>query len=227
MSGKLYGVGVGPGDPELLTIKAARIITEADIVAVPGEEKESSIAWKIARQAVKELDNKKVICIYMPMRKDEKFLEESHNNGADEIAAYLNQGKSVAFLTLGDPTVYSTYIYIHKIVSARGYETEIVSGVPSFCAAAACLNRGLVEKSEQLHVLPSSYDIESALELSGTKVLMKAGKKISAVVEQLRKLDCKASMVENCGMENEKVYKNLNEIEKDAGYYSLIIVEEN
>lgn len=227
MSGKLYGVGVGPGDPELLTIKAVRIITEADILFVPGEEKESSIAYKIAKQAVEEIDKKEVISIHMPMTKDEKRLEESHKNGANEIIHYLDQGKIVAFLTLGDPTVYSTYIYLHKIIRERGYETEIISGIPSFCAVAARLNQGLVEKSEQLHVIPSSYDIKDALELSGTKVLMKAGKKISAVVEQLQKLNCQASMIENCGMENEKIYKCLNEIKEDAGYYSLIIVKEN
>lgn len=227
MSGKLYGVGVGPGDPELLTVKAVRIITQADIVAVPGEQKEKSVAWKIARQAVEGLDSKKIISINMPMTKDEKLLKECHNKGADEIIDCLKQGKIVAFLTLGDPTVYSTYIYIHKIISDKGYETEIVSGIPSFCAVAARLNQGLVEKSEQLHVLPSSYDIKAALELPGTKVLMKAGKKISAVVEQLQKLDCQASMVENCGMENERVYRSLDEINRDAGYYSLIIVKES
>ncbi|ABX41750.1 precorrin-2 C(20)-methyltransferase [Lachnoclostridium phytofermentans] len=227
MFGKLYGVGVGPGDPELLTIKAVRILKEADILAVPGEEKESSVAYKIASQSVKEIDNKKIISIHMPMTKDEKRLEESHNNGAGEIISYLEQGKNVAFLTLGDPTIYSTYIYLHKIVSERGYETEIISGIPSFCAVAAKLNQGLVEKNEQLHVVPSSYDIKDAMELSGTKVLMKSGKKISSVVEHLKTLNCQASMVENCGMENERIYQSLDEIKDDAGYYSLIIVKEN
>jgi precorrin-2/cobalt-factor-2 C20-methyltransferase len=227
MYGKLYGVGVGPGDPELLTIKAVRIITEADILAVPGEQKEGSVAYKIASQAVEEIDKKIIISIYMPMTKDEKRLKESHNKGANEIISYLDQGKNVAFLTLGDPTIYSTYIYLHKIISERGYETEIISGIPSFCAVAARLNRGLVEKNEQLHVIASSYDFKDALELSGTKVLMKAGKKICTVVEQLQKLNCQAIMVENCGMENEKIYGSLNEIKKDANYYSLIIVKEN
>jgi precorrin-2/cobalt-factor-2 C20-methyltransferase len=227
MPGKLYGVGVGPGDPELLTIKAVRIIAESDTIAVPREQKESSVAYKIARQAVKEIEGKETLSIHMPMTKDESLLEESHNRGADEIISCLDQGKDVAFLTLGDPTVYSTYIYLHKIISERGYETEIISGIPSFCAVSARLSQSLVEKSEQLHVIPSSYDIKDALKLSGTKVLMKAGKKISAVVEELQKLDCQASMIENCGMENEKIYESLDEIKKNSGYYSLIIVKEN
>lgn len=227
MFGKLYGVGVGPGDPELLTIKAVRIIKEADVLAVPGEQKEGSVAYRIAKQAINEIDKKEIISIPMPMTKDEKRLEESHKKGAEEIINYLEMGKTVAFLTLGDPTIYSTYIYLHKRMKESGYETEIISGIPSFCAVAAKLNQGLVEKNEQLHVIPSSYDIEDTIALSGTKVLMKSGKKISTVIEYLKTKDCQVSMVENCGMEDEKIYRSLDEIKDDAGYYSLIIVKEN
>ena len=227
MFGKLYGVGVGPGDPELLTIKAVRIIKEADILAVPGEQKEGSVAYRIAKQAINEIDKKEIISIPMPMTKDEKHLEDSHKKGAEEIIHYLEQGKTVAFLTLGDPTIYSTYIYLHKRIKESGYETEIISGIPSFCAVAAKLNHGLVEKNEQLHVIPSSYDIEDTIALSGTKVLMKSGKKISTVIEYLQTKDYQVSMVENCGMEDEKIYRSLDEIKDDAGYYSLIIVKED
>lgn len=227
MFGKLYGVGVGPGDPELLTIKAVRIIKEADVLAVPGEQKEGSVAYRIAKQAINEIDKKEIISISMPMTKDEKRLEESHKKGAEEIINYLEKGKTVAFLTLGDPTIYSTYIYLHKRIKESGYETEIISGIPSFCAVAAKLNQGLVEKNEQLHVIPSSYDIEDTIALSGTKVLMKSGKKISTVIEYLKTKDCQVSMVENCGMEDEKIYRSIDEIKDDAGYYSLIIVKEN
>lgn len=76
-------------------------------------------------------------------------------------------------------------------------------------------------------MIPSSYDIKDALELSGTKVLMKAGKKMNEVISQLQNIDCQVSMVENCGMENEKIYKRLEEIKEKSGYYSLIIVKEN
>jgi precorrin-2/cobalt-factor-2 C20-methyltransferase len=227
VSGKLYGVGVGPGDPELLTIKAVRIMKEAEVIAVPGEQKEGSVAYQIAKQAVPEIETKKVISIYMPMTKDRALLEESHTKGAEEITRYLDQGKTVAFLTLGDPTIYSTYIFLHQRISEESYETEIISGIPSFCAVAAKLNQGLVEKDEQLHVIPSSYDIKAAMAMPGTKVLMKAGKKLASVVEYLKTLNCRASMVENCGMEKEKVYRSLDEIEDAAGYYSLIIVKED
>ena len=130
------------------------------------------------------------------------------------------------FLTLGDPSVYSTYLYIHKKVQAAGYETEIISGITSFCAAAARLNIGLVEKAQQLHVIPASYQIEEALKLPGTKVLMKAGKKIEQVKEVLQQQDAQVVMIENCGMPGEKVYYGADAIPEDAGYYSLIIVKE-
>lgn len=226
MSGKLYGIGIGPGDPELLTLKAVRIINECDIIAVPGEEKENSVAYKIAKQAMDDLDNKTIIAISMPMTKDKEILENNYNKGAKCIMKYLDQNKKVGFLTLGDPTVYSTYIYLHKIISEKGYETEIISGVPSFCAVSARLNDSLVERQEMLHVIPSSYDIEDGLKMKGTKVLMKAGKKMGKVKSRLKEMNCKVTMIENCGMENEKIYKTVDEINEDASYYSLIIVKE-
>lgn len=227
MAGKLFGLGIGPGDPELLTLKAVRIIQESDVIAVPGKVKEESVAYQITKQAVKELDEKEIIAVHMPMTKDQEKLEISHNEGADQVEKYLKEGKNVAFLTLGDPTVYSTYLYIHKRIQDRGYEVEIVSGITSFCAVAARLNIGLVEKAEPLHVIPASYQIEDALKLPGTKVLMKAGKKMAMVKEELQKRNERAVMIENCGMENEKIYRSVEEIPEDAGYYSLIIAKEN
>ena len=132
----------------------------------------------------------------------------------------------MAFLTLGDPTVYATYLYVHKRILAMGFEAEIVSGITSFCAVAARLNIGLVEKAEPLHVIPASYQIEEALKLPGTKVLMKAGKKIGQVREELLRRGETVVMIENCGMEGEQIYRSAQEIPDDAGYYSLIIAKE-
>lgn len=224
--GKLFGVGVGPGDPELMTLKAVRVIREADVVAIPGKEKEGCIAYQIAKGAVKELDEKEFLYIHMPMTKDKEELEKSHDAGAAFVTECLRKGKNVAFLTLGDVTVYSTYLYIHRRVAAAGFETEIINGIPSFCAVASRLGIGLVENREELHVIPATYGIEEALKLSGTKVLMKSGKKIGKVKEALQEAGCEAYMVENCGMENEKVYRSAAEINENAGYYSLLIVKE-
>ena len=110
---------------------------------------------------------------------------------------------------------------------AQGYETEIVCGITSFCAVSARLNTGLVEKAEPLHVIPASYQIEDALKLPGTKVLMKAGKKMKDVKAELLAQGAEAMMIENCGMPDEKIYRTVEEIPEDAGYYSLIIIKEN
>lgn len=226
MKGKLYGVGVGPGDPELLTLKAIRIIKESDIIAIPSKNKEDCMAYKIVKGAIIDLDKKEFLCIDMPMTKDKKILSESHSNGAKDIIRELAKGKNIAFLTLGDPTVYSTYIYIHKIILKEGYNAEIISGITSFCAAAARINIGLVEKSEELHIIPASYQIEDALEMEGTKVLMKSGKQIKNVKDIINKKKLNAVMVENCGMDNEKVHNDLSTVGDNASYYSLIIVKE-
>lgn len=226
MTGKLYGIGVGPGDPELLTLKAVRLIKECDVIAVPGKQKEETVAYKIVQQAVPEIAEKECLEVDMPMTKDKEKLEQSHNAAFEKISQVLDEGKSIGFLTLGDPCVYSTYIYVHKKIQQAGYETEIISGIPSFCAVSARLNQGLVERSEMLHVIPSSYGSEEGMKLPGTRVLMKAGKKMAQVREQLKKKNVQVAMIENCGMENEKIYRSAEEIPEEAGYYSLIIVKE-
>lgn len=226
MSGKLYGVGVGPGDPELLTLKAMRLVREADVIAVPGEDPKESVAYKIVKGAYEKLDEKELMAVPMPMTKDKEVLEKSHAQGTKMVQEELDKGHKVVFLTLGDPTVYSTYLYIHKRICELGYDTEIVSGIPSFCAVSARLNTGLVEKAEPLHVIPASYQIQEALKLPGTKVLMKAGKKMKEVKAQIQELGSKGVMIENCGMPDEKIYRSIEEIPEDAGYYSLIIVKE-
>lgn len=226
MKGTLYGIGVGPGDPELLTLKALRLIKEADIIALPGEEPRETVAYKIVEGAYKELSEKVLLPVPMPMTKDSELLEKYHDEGAALIKKELDAGKNVAFLTLGDPTVYSTYIYVHKRIKEMGYHTEIISGITSFCAVSAKLNTGLVEKAQMLHVIPASYQVEEALKLPGTKVFMKAGKKMKTVKEAILSSGSQGMMVENCGMPEEKIYKSVEEIPDTAGYYSLIIVEE-
>ena len=157
MSGILYGVGVGPGDPELMTLKAVRMIRENEVIAVPGANVRETVAYKIAVQAAPELAEKELLPIYMPMTHDKQVMEENHQKGALEMEAYLKEGKNVVFLTLGDPTIYSTFTYLQKIVESHGFQTALVSGITSFCAAAARINQPLVEWNQQLHVLPAVH----------------------------------------------------------------------
>ena len=113
MAGKLYGVGVGPGDPELMTLKAVRLIKECDFVAVPKSGEGEGVAKQIARRAVGEeiFDQKQLVEVAMPMTRDPQLLEESHRQAAEQIEALLDGDKTVVFLTLGDPAIYSIYMY--------------------------------------------------------------------------------------------------------------------
>lgn len=226
MKGTLYGVGVGPGDPELMTLKAVRLIRENMIIAVPGADPKETVAYKIAVQAVPELAEKELLPIYMPMTHDPEELERNHAKGAKSLEEVLDQGKNIVFLTLGDPCVYSTFSYLQKRVEKNGYHTELVSGITSFCAAAARLNIPLSEWNEQLHVVPAVHRLDSTLNESGNYILMKSGKKMNQVKEILAQSGRDVLMVENCGMENEHIYRSVEEIPDDAGYYSLIIAKE-
>ena len=226
MKGTLYGVGVGPGDPELMTLKAVRLIRENMIIAVPGADPKETVAYKIAVQAVPELAEKELLPIYMPMTHDPEELERNHAKGAKSLEEVLDQGKNIVFLTLGDPCVYSTFSYLQKRVEKDGYHTELVSGITSFCAAAARLNIPLYEWNEQLHVVPAVHRLDSTLNESGNYILMKSGKKMNQVKEILAQSGRDVLMVENCGMENEHIYRSVEEIPDDAGYYSLIIAKE-
>ena len=226
MKGTLYGVGVGPGDPELMTLKAVRLIRENMIIAVPGADPKETVAYKIAVQAVPELAEKELLPIYMPMTHDPEELERNHAKGAQTLEEVLDKGKNIVFLTLGDPCVYSTFSYLQKRVEKDGYHTELVSGITSFCAAAARLNIPLSEWNEQLHVVPAVHRLDSTLNESGNYILMKSGKKMNQVKEILAQSGRDVLMVENCGMEDEHIYRSVEEIPDDAGYYSLIIAKE-
>ena len=151
---------------------------------------------------------------------------EYYQKVSEEIIKKLDEGKNVAYLTLGDPTVYSTYIYIQRIVKKCGYDAEIINGVPSFCAVAAKLGDSLADRSEQLHIIPSNYDIKEALKLPGNKILMKAASKLSDVKKVLKEQGQKAWMIENCGMEEEKIYHSVEEMPEKATYYTTLLVKE-
>ena len=226
MKGVAYGVGVGPGDPELMTVKAIRLIRENRVIAVPGTDPKKSAAYQIAVQNVPELAEKELVPIEMPMVRDRAVRTEAHRRGAQIIAGYLDRGENVVCLTLGDPTIYCTFSYLQHILEAEGYPVKLVSGVPSFCAAAARLNLPLVEWDEPLHVLPAVHRADQPLDGDGTYVLMKSGRSMAAVKDLLRRSGRAVSAVENCGMGTEKVYHTVEEIPDRAGYFSLVIARE-
>lgn len=223
--GKLYGIGVGPGDPELVTVKAVRLMKEADLIAVPDKGTGEKTALNIVKDYVA---GKELLYCPTPMIRDQAALDRGYTEIADQICQLLDQGKNVCMITLGDPSIYSTYIYVHKKVLARGYEAELVPGVPSFCAVAAKLGQSLCEGSDRLLIVPASCDVTEALNVPANKVFMKAGRSIQQLQNQLR--DCglldQAAMVENCGMENEKVWQHFADMKENSGYFSVVVVKE-
>jgi precorrin-2/cobalt-factor-2 C20-methyltransferase len=226
MKGIAYGVGVGPGDPELMTLKAVRLIKENGVIAVPGKIATESVAYKIAVRAVPELADKELVPVDMPMVKDRKRIDEEHRKGAEKLKTYLDQGKNVVFLTLGDPTIYCTFSYLQHYLEADGYRVELVSGITSFCAAAARLGLPLAEWDEPLHVVPAVHKTGDQLTQDGNYVLMKSASHMKEIKALLKASGRKVSAVVNCGMENEALYHSADEIPDDAGYFSLIIAKE-
>lgn len=228
MMAKLYGIGTGPGDWELMTLKAVRVIRECGVIAVPASGGRMNAAYDTAKQAVPEMDEKNIIRLRMPMTRDDHILKEARKEAAGIIMSHLGKGESVAFLTLGDPSVYSTYMYIHEMIEAEGWEAEMIPGIPSFCAVSARLGQSLTEPDMPLHIIPASYDVTGeCMRLPGNKVFMKSGKHMAGLKEalaELRGADIKA--VENCGMKNERVYMTLEDIDEKAGYFSTVIVRE-
>lgn len=226
-NGKFYSVGVGPGDPMLITYKAVEKIKSSDIIVVPKSGATENIALKIAREHVQD---KKILECDMPMTRDKDRLKTSHVKATAEIEGFLKAGNQVSFLTLGDPSIYSTAMYIHKRLTDKGYETDLIPGVPSFCAVAASLNMALCEGGELLHIIPASYeDTDQSLSLKGTKILMKSGKAITEVKEKLvmRGQGILTMMVEQASMENEKIHETLDSVDENASYFSIIVVKEN
>ncbi|MEF9952872.1 MAG: precorrin-2 C(20)-methyltransferase [Clostridium sp.] len=226
-NGTLYGVGVGPGDPELLTLKAIKTIEKCNYIACPESSSGENVAYGIAAQVV-DLSNKKVLMLDLPMTRNSEELRISQEKASLAIIEVLESGEDVAFLTLGDPSIYSTYGYIHEILNGRGYETSIIPGITSFCSAASSLNTMLVQGGEALHIIPASYKNNDELSsLSGCKVLMKSGKSLKKVLDNIGyKESYTIDIVERSSMKGERVFKNIKSIDDDLSYFSLVVIKD-
>ena len=229
-TGKLWGVGVGPGDPELLTLKAKRILETVDCIAVPrSAEGRDSTALAIAAGAV-DID-KPIIDLVFPMSFDESVLGEGWAVALASLLEALAAGKQVAFVTLGDPTVYSTYMYLHRSVLAAGHAAEIIPGITSFCAAAARAGISLAENRETLAVIPAAYesgDLDAVLDSFDNVVLMKVARRLGEVRRTLARhgLEDKSILVSRCGQSDELVETDLACLEgRKLSYFTTLIVK--
>lgn len=223
--GKLYGVSVGPGDPELLTLKAVSRLRQCGVLAAPRTAGGSSLALQIAAGAI-DIAGKHIEYLDFLMTRDADKLAESHHLAADRIAKHLEAGQDVAVLNLGDASLYSSYSYLCALLTARGYAAETIPGVTSFCACAALLNRSLTAMHTPLHILPASMaDLPSALALPGGKVLMKSGSSLPEIKRRLHDsgLAHRSVFVTDCGLPTQRVYLNIDEASAES-YFTTILI---
>ena len=218
MKGTLYVVGVGPGDPELLTMKAVRVIRNADIIAFPSAGNGSGVARHIAEQAIPEMSQKEMLPLIFPMVKAD--LSEEHRATAEQLQKKLETGKNVVFLTLGDPGFYSTSYHFICLLAQNDYPVKIVSGVPSFSAASARLKIPLAMGEESVLISAGEFN-----DFSGTQVILKAGSRLGALSDKVRYAGKTAFLIENCGMENETVYSGIDSFPPETGYFSILIIK--
>ena len=227
--GTLYGVSVGPGDPELMTLKAVRCIEQCPVLAAPQTAAGRMLALDIAKGAV-DVSGKIILPLHFAMSRDSEVLKASHAAAADAVRAHLDAGRDVALLNLGDVSIYATYGYLEEILTAQGYAAVRIAGVPSFCAAAARLGQSLTGGMEQPLTIAPGRHVDQVLAAPGAKVLMKTGRRLPKTLDALRErgLLANSAMVCNCGLPDEAVFPALTDYDpaQDAGYFATILVKE-
>lgn len=228
--GKFYGIGVGPGDPELMTIKAARILSEADAIIAPySKQGRDSTALRIAQQYIKP--ETEICYLEFPMTYDAEKLALSWSHNHQTIAQLLLAGKSVAFITLGDPMVYSTYMYMYQRLKDEDFEIETIPGVTSFTAASSRAGFPLAEAEEIITIVPATGDcanLDKIFTVSDTLILMKVYKEKDRIIELLEKhgLKSNAVLVSRCGLDGEYIESDLDKVKgKPVNYLSIIIAK--
>lgn len=227
--GTFYGVSVGPGDPELLTLKAVRCIEQCPVLAAPRTAEGRMLALEIVKGAV-DVSGKTILPLQFAMSRDADTLRASHEAAAGAVREALDAGQDVAMLNLGDVSIYATYGYLEEILKAAGYPTARIAGVPSFCAAAAALGRSLTDGMEAPLTLAPGRHAEQVLDAPGAKVLMKSGRQLPAALAALRRRGLleKSAMACNCGLPEQTLWPDLSSYDpaRPAGYFTTIIVKE-
>lgn len=230
MQGRLYGIGVGPGDPELLTIKAINTIKDCDVIAVPKAGQAERTACSIVAHY---LEGKSLLECSFSMDRDEDTRIASRKAAAAKVIAYLDKGSKVGFITLGDPTTYSTYMYLQDIIVSQGYEATIVPGITSYAAAAAAFGMALCEGDETLTIIPGKHseDLAELLDHPGNKVLMKSGSNLQKTLEILKQrgLAHNTRIATRVTMSDERLYTSIEDYERspEAGYFTIALVKED
>lgn len=226
MSGIFYGLGVGPGDPELITLKAWRLISQVPVIAYPAANGNDSLARSIAAPFIPE--DVIELAIDVPMRREREPAQDAYDGAARAIANHLDQGRDVAFLCEGDPLFYGSFAYLLTRLAEK-YLTQIVPGISSITACAAAISRPLAARNDILKVLPGTLDaqrLKQEITSSDAIAIMKVGQhfdKIRGVLNELG-LAGKATIIERATRDDEKITPLADVAEGERPYFSTILI---
>ena len=228
MSKMVYSLGLGPGDHELITVKAKRILEESDVVVVPQSNEQGR---SVARELILHyIDASKIQMCYIPMTNNKEELVKRYTEVAEKIREMIKQGKSVSYVTQGDPTIYSTSNYLTEKLSAVGVRVKHVPGISSINAAASMLGLPLSIKNENFGVYEMPGDKESTANLiqrHPTTVFMKVNNKLTALIDTVQRIRPESAfLVKRIGLEGEAVYDMLNGTPPpESAYLSVAIIK--
>jgi precorrin-2/cobalt-factor-2 C20-methyltransferase len=229
--GTLYGLGVGPGDPELITVKAFRKIQESPVIAYPRKRKGSkSYAHRIVEVYIRP-EEKEMLGLVFPMTKDQTILDREWTATVDLVWQKLKEGKDVAFVTEGDPLLYSTFIHMMNLMKELHPEVSVKSipGISSFNASASRLGIALADGDDYVAIVPARDDYEAmrkAIEEHDAVVFIKVAKVIDLMITVLKDLELldKASVVTKVTSDEEVIW-DVRELEDvDLEYLTLMVV---
>lgn len=232
-TGIFYGIGVGPGDSELITMKGARILAQCRHIVVPKTRMEKkSTALNIAKPYIGS--QAEIHELVFPMTNDRDQLAQHWEDAGQQIAAVLRTGDDACFLTLGDPLLYSTYIYLLRALRKQAPEIEVITvpGVTSFSAAAALTEFAVGEGNESVHIVPTADNIEAvreALQSGGTVILMKVGKRLPEILDLVAEFDLleQGVFVSRAGMDDQHTELDLRRLRDQAAaasYFSTLLI---
>lgn len=235
----LIGIGVGPGDVELLTVKAVKAIQNADIIMCPASnEDRPSIAFAVVSPIIDKSKNQEIVKLIFPMTKDKDVLEATWKKNAKIMADTVLTGKNVVYLTVGDPFLYSTWIYMHKDLKENYPDMDItvIPGIVSMFTFAAKVGVSIAEGAEKVAIIPSCYDLSSVKEIaknSESMIFLKDGRYFDKVIQVLKESGFPDNSIfaigQDLGTENEIIRKmTLGEVNDDTlttKYFSILVVK--
>ena len=235
----LIGIGVGPGDVELLTVKAVKAIQNADIIMCPASsEDRPSIAFSVVSPIIDKSKNQKIVKLIFPMTKNKDILEATWKKNAKIMAETVLTGKNVVYLTIGDPYLYSTWIYMHKDLKENypDMDINVIPGIVSMFTFASKVGVSIAEGAEKVAIIPSCYDLSSVKEIaknSESMIFLKDGRYFDKVIEVLKESGFPDNSIfaigQDLGTKNEIIRKmTLGEVNDDTlttKYFSILVVK--